>query len=278
MDILNISVKHKTLGTGKVIEFDGTSYLTAQFASKTTKFQFPEVFERFLTAEDDNVQAHILAEIQSKKDAEESAKQSAAEVAAFSAKQAQEAAAAKKPSGGPQAKKYVPIARKEGQHLTYLVFQGNTFDDECKGQFIWAPKYTKGGGTCHHWDRLMDVREGDVILHCADGYIKAVSRAKGPYHEYPRPNMEGAEELWEKDGRMIDCDYTVIPKPIKTSVYKEDILQFCQVKYAPFDKDGNGNMGYLFDIAPGLASTFLKASAKSNKVVADLDYIQWLIS
>lgn len=273
MDILDIYVKHKTLGTGKVIEFDGTSYLTAQFASKTNKFQFPEAFEKFLTAEDDNVQAYILAEIQSKKDTEEAA----AEAAALAVNQAQEAAAAKKPSGGLQAKKYVPIVRKEGQHLTYLVFQGNTFDDECNGQFIWAPKYTKGGGTRHHWDRLMDVREGDVILHCEDGYIKALSRAKGPYHECPRPNMEGAEELWEKDGRMVDCDYTVIPKPIKTSVYKGAILQFCQVKYAPFDKDENGNMGYLFDIAPGLASTFLKATAKSNKVVADLDYIQWLI-
>ena len=277
MDILNISVKHKTFGNGKVIEFDGTSYLTAQFASKTAKFPFPGAFEKFLIAEDDNVQAEILSEIQLKKKAEEAAKQAAAEAKALVIKQAKEAAAAKKPSSGAQAKKYVPTVRKEGQHLTYLVFQGSTFDDECKGQFIWAPKYTKGGGTCYHWDRLMDVREGDVILHCAGGYIKALSRAKGSYQECDRPNMEGAEELWEKDGRVIYCNYTVIPKPIKTSGYKEDILQFCQVKYAPFDKDGNGNMGYLFDIAPGLASVFLKASAKTNKVVSDLDYIQWLI-
>ncbi|WP_431834884.1 transposase, partial [Gallibacterium anatis] len=26
----------------------------------------------------------------------------------------------------------------------------------------------------HHWDRLMDVREGDVIFHCADGFIQAI--------------------------------------------------------------------------------------------------------
>ena len=65
--------------------------------------------------------------------------------------------------------------------------------------------------------------------------------------------------------------------PIKTSEYRDDVLKYCQVKYAPFNKDGNGNMGYLYDIDPKLASVFLKASANKNADLGNLNYIQWLI-
>ena len=80
------------------------------------------------------------------------------------------------------------IERVEGQHLTFLVFQGSTFAKEYKGGYIWAPKYTQAGGTCHHWDRLLDVREGDIILHCADGHIEAISVAKGPCFDAESPD------------------------------------------------------------------------------------------
>ena len=275
MDILNKNVKHKTLGMGTIIAMDEANRITVKFAGKISKFQYPEAFEAFLVAEDIEVQSAIRVEIQSKKDAEEAARRTAVQTKVFVTESTKEVNVSKKASVN--RKKYIPVVRTEGKHLTYLVFQGGTFDDECKGQFIWAPKNTKTGGTCHHWDRLMDIREGDIILHCADGYIKAISRAKGACEDCLRPLMEGAEEQWEKDGRKVECDYTVLKTPIKTAIYKDDILQYCQVKYAPFDKDGNGNMGYLYDIAPGLASVFLKAASDENKVIEELDYIQWLL-
>lgn len=76
----------------------------------------------------------------------------------------------------------------EGQHITFLVFQGSTFAKEYKGGYIWAPKYTQAGGTCHHWDRLLDVREGDIIFHCADGHIEAISVAKSPCFDAESPD------------------------------------------------------------------------------------------
>ncbi len=42
-------------------------------------------------------------------------------------------------------KTYVPVKRVVGQSMTYLVFQGDTYNEERTGQFIWAPKYTKDG-------------------------------------------------------------------------------------------------------------------------------------
>lgn len=276
MDILNKNVKHKTLGMGTIIAMDEANRITVKFLGKISKFQYPEAFEAFLVAEDIELQRAIQVEIQAKKDAVEVAKRIAAEKKKFDTELTKEVDVKRKVSA--KDKKHAPVVRTEGKCLTYLVFQGGTFDDECKGQFIWAPKNTKAGGTCHHWDRLLDVREGDVILHCADGYIKAVSRAEGACEDCLRPLMEGAEEQWEMNGRIVKCDYTILKNPIKTAIFKDDILQYCQVKYAPFDKDGNGNMGYLYDIAPGLASIFLKAALSKNKVIEELEYIQWLLA
>ena len=278
MNLLGMSIKHKVFGVGKVTAQDET-HVTIEFPAKTSTFQYPTAFENFLTAEDSDVQALILNEIQIAKDAAEAAKRAKLE-AEEAARHAAIAEAASKRSGS-AAKPYVKKVRGEGQRLTYLVFQGGTFDEEYKGQFIWAPKFTKAGDTCHHWDRLMDVREGDIILHAADGYIKAVSIAKGSSEDCVRPVINAANntewEQWEKDGRRVNLDYTLIKNPIKHGAYKESILEYCKVKYAPFDKDGNGNMGYLFDIDETLASIFLTASAKQNKELYDIEYLAGLI-
>ena len=54
-------------------------------------------------------------------------------------------------------------------------------------------------------------------------------------------------------------------------------IQYCNIKYAPFDKNANGNIGYLYGIDNKLVSVFLKETAKNNNEIAELDYIQWLL-
>lgn len=280
IDLLNKKVKHKTFGTG-VVSAQDEKYITVDFATKSSKFMYPAVFEKFLVPEDADVLSAINDEIAAKKAAEEAAK--AAEVAKKAAEEqakldALKAQAAASSKSGSTAKAYKPIKRIAGTALSYLVFQGGTYSEEFSGQFIWAPKCTKGGGTCHHWDRLMNVREGDIIFHCADGYIQAISRAKGSCMDSARPDKTSGDwTMWEKDGRRVDCEYHQLKKPIKHGAYKETIIKYCGVKYAPFDKDGNGNMGYLFDLNKELAAFFMNEIIKKNPEVVDLDYVKFLL-
>ena len=65
MDILGVQVKHSTFGTGKVIAQEN-DMITVGFSAKTTKFVFPDAFEKFITAADPNLQAKILADIESR--------------------------------------------------------------------------------------------------------------------------------------------------------------------------------------------------------------------
>ena len=89
MDLSNIKVQHNMLGVGTVIEFD-SQYITVQFKDKTSKFVYPDAFDKFLKAEDPNVQEAIMADVFSVKQAEEERRQ--AEIAVRNAEEEKKSA------------------------------------------------------------------------------------------------------------------------------------------------------------------------------------------
>ena len=56
-------------------------------------------------------------------------------------------------------------------------------------------------------------------------------------------------------------------------VIKDDIISLSVAKYSPFDKDGNGNMGYLYEINCDLARIFVRESVKVNSHLLDSEVI-----
>jgi hypothetical protein len=280
MDLLNYKVRHTIFGVGTVTEFDG-KYITIQFADKSSKFVYPDAFEKFIKAEDSAVQEAILNYISAAKKAEEERRQAelTARKAEEDSKVAEEAVKCSTvlQRTGYTSKPATRSQRIEGKRMTFFVFQGNTFDKEFRGGYIWAPISNKSGTMPHHWTRLLDVRKGDIILHGCDGYVRAISVACGACYDCPQPVELTVEELWDREGRRVDCDYTQIVKPIKTSAFTDDIIRLCQAKYSPFDKNGNGNMGYLFEINRELAKIFVEASVKQNLYLASIDYIRELL-
>ncbi len=280
MNLIDCKVKHLSLGTGTVIAQDA-SQLTVEFANKTSKFVYPDAFTSFLTCENPTFHAAILQEItdakiaaEAKKLAEEESRKRAEE------QRVAEAAARRAAITTISAHKKVPSEqiRIPGKRMTFFVFQGATYDRESRGGYIWAPISNKAGNTFHHWDRLLDVRPGDIILHGYDGFVQAVSTAIGACYDCNQPTELSAEELWDKEGRRIDCDYTKIKNAIRTSDFVDDIIRLCNVKYAPFDRNGSGNMGYLFEINRDLARIFLRASVSYNPLLGEIDYIQELLT
>ena len=250
--------------------------MTIQFEAKVAKFKYPGAFENFLSVEDSITQAAIMKEIAAEKQAAEDARKAAEEArrAEVERREAEKQAASSTKNSKPN----IRAKRVKGKKMVFFVFQGNTFDKEYKGGYIWAPVSDRAGNKPHHWERLLDVRQGDIILHGCDGCVKAVSIAKTACYDCNQPAELAVKELWDREGRKVDCDYRIIKNPIKTLEFKDDIIRLCQVKYAPFDKDGNGNMGYLFDINRELAKIFIRASVEQNKYLADIDYISELLA
>lgn len=281
MFLLNAKVKHKLFGIGTVVKIEG-EYITVDFLRTTTKFKYPGAFESFIRAVDDNVQDQIIADIENaKKEAEDvkrlEKEQKAAEAAQKAAEEEAKRASITKKTG--YTPKPVPVSQRiEGKRMIFWVFQGKSFDKEFQGGYIWAPTSNKSGTTPHHWTRLVDVRKGDIILHGCDGMLKAISVARDVCFECKQPRELEVEDLWDADGRMVECDYVSIENPIKTATFVNDIIRLCQVKYSPFDKYGNGNMGYLFEINRELAKIFVAETVRKNQYLAAIEYIDELLA
>ena len=85
MELLGLKVKHTVFGAGVIAEMEG-NYITVKFATKTTKFVYPDAFEKFIKAEDSVLQQAIVGEINNakaaakqKRQAEEAARKAAEE-------------------------------------------------------------------------------------------------------------------------------------------------------------------------------------------------------
>jgi len=272
MNLINQTIKHPTLGVGYVTE-QNNKYIWIKFANKTSKFKYPDAFTKILKCEDPKTQETLEEESPTSKAIKEAQKLAekkyAAEVAAR--KTTRQSLPFRK-------KAVIKQQRISGQRMTFYVFQGSTYDRESRSEYLWAPVSNKSGQTFHHWERMLDIQAGDIIFHGHNGYIKAVSMARNRCYACSQPEELRTEDLWDKEGRKVDCNYIPIKRPIKTSTLKEDILRLCNVKYAPFDSRGKGNMGYLYDLNRELAAIFLRESVKQNAYLEDVDYIRDLIS
>lgn len=146
-------MKHKMFGVGTVVAQD-EEYITVEFQVKTSKFAYPVAFEKFISSIDDDIADAVYAELSAAKAAEEEKKAVEAakkfEEEQRCLEQLQKGQSKKSVKKTSTPKNQYAVKRNSGQALTYLVFQGDTYEEECKGQFIWASKYTKSGGTCHH--------------------------------------------------------------------------------------------------------------------------------
>lgn len=279
--MIGVKVKHSIFGLGEITAFEN-NYVTVEFASKTSKFIYPDAFEKYIKVEDEDLQKSILEKIKEEKELAEKKRleEDAARKAAAERKAAEEsekrAQIAKKYSYTP--KQAVRSQRIEGKRMTFFVFQGNTFNREYNGGYLWAPIANNTSTPPHHWTRLLEVREGDIILHGCNGYVQAISIAKGSCYECQQPKELAVEGLWGLQGRKVDCDYTYIDNPIKTSNYTLDITRLSQAKYSPFDRYGSGNMGYLFEINRELARIFIKETIKQNPHLASVEYIGEFVS
>lgn len=85
MELIGLKVKHTAFGVGVITDLEG-NYITVEFSSKTSKFVYPDAFEKFLEAEHVAVQQMILDSIndakaaaEQKRQAEEAARKAAEE-------------------------------------------------------------------------------------------------------------------------------------------------------------------------------------------------------
>ncbi|PFJ96342.1 HNH endonuclease [Priestia megaterium] len=149
----------------------------------------------------------------------------------------------------------------------FFVFQNKSYNEERKGGYLWAPQKNKNGQTFHHWTDMKLIKKEDIIFNSYDGKLVSVLTAQENCKEHERPTGLEQLDLWEKDGWLVNAEYFDLEHPITYKNYMKDILELQDNKYAPFNKSGRGNTGYLFRVSKELANFFFEIIEATNPVL-----------
>ncbi|WHY63655.1 HNH endonuclease [Cytobacillus firmus] len=148
----------------------------------------------------------------------------------------------------------------------FLVFQNKSYREEKSGGYLWAPQKNEKGQTFHHWTDMKNVKKGDIIFNSYDTEMHSVLVAKEDCIERERPSDLDDLKLWHKNGWMILVEYIDLVRPFKYKDYMEDILKLQGERYAPFNKIGRGNTGYLFRVSRELAEYLFQILEDTNGI------------
>lgn len=159
---------------------------------------------------------------------------------------------------------------------TFFCFQGKQWKNEISRGYIFALP----DGISHH-ERLRSVKKGDIIFHGGIQGILAVSIAEDRCFLEKRPKEHYlANDKKDAEGLMVKTKYQLLKSPIITFCYKKEIINLQgnhEGKGYPFDKNGKGNQGYLFNLNKQLAKFFMGEIVKYNPFMGEKGYVQELL-
>ena len=300
MDLMGQAVTHKAFGDG-VITGQDDRHVTAEFAGGVTKqFAYPTVFGQFMTLADAELQAAVeklaaaaaplrpTAQQEVLRKVEERARTAArpASVATAAPKPAAKAAGTK-PHGkaaGMSAKPAkrasrtttrasqvvtgsVAVTRPAGRAAAYLAYQGPLLESQADGGYLWAPLATADGQRVPSWDRLEELRPGDVVLHEEGGMVRAVSRVMALW--YKTSDLTAARHYGRPGcmGRHVDCTYVRLENPVPVAGLRDEIVG-----------DDATAEGFLYRLDEELAQTLLDEAAGTNPELGRQAFVRRFLS
>src|SRR5215212_5130248 len=147
----------------------------------------------------------------------------------------------------------------------FWVNQGQTWKAELAEGILWAPLLSKNGQKLHHWERMEELRPGDMVIHYS-GAIRAVSRVESPASREPKPAALRSD-VWEEDGRLVRTSYAELPQAIPLpeipAAWRTEEVG------GPFTTGGSVQQGYLFPLSDAFAAKLLSRFDELREATAD---------
>ncbi len=133
----------------------------------------------------------------------------------------------------------------------WFVFQGLNFDVEMRGGFLWAPTTNAAGAREPDWVTVGKVRAGDLLYSSRNRVVTHVlvasedgRPANRPPAPYPKP--DGQSDV----GNRVSVEFVSLNRPwLSLRKIAAEALPFFTGAGGPLDRRGNGNVGYLYELA-----------------------------
>ena len=129
------------------------------------------------------------------------------------------------------------------QRNIWWVNQGGSIKNERKDGVLCAPARADSNRLIPHWERLMEIKPGDIILHYANGELLYASTSAAsavtenrPYGRFDKVNL-------------VKVDYYELVPSIPLSQFSEE-LQALLIEDGPINVNGGVKEGYLWRLNP----------------------------
>lgn len=165
------------------------------------------------------------------------------------------------------------ILDKWKKRNVYWCFQGIQYEDEQAKGYIFAGNKS----SISHWWRLWSVKKGDLIVHVKNDEIKAISVVKENCRLEDRPLVHYGMSFPRNNpkGLYVETEYNELRAVISWKQYRQDIQKMLGADYYgkgyPFNKNGLGNQGYLYNLNQEMIKFFMAKILKRNPYLK-----QWL--
>ncbi|MDP1421166.1 HNH endonuclease [Peribacillus simplex] len=156
----------------------------------------------------------------------------------------------------------------------FIVMQGHTYQEEKGLGIIWSPQQDKGGNVPHSWKRMTEAKEGDRVFHYVKGLIVAISVANDNYQNAPKPSIMQNHSKWNDEGYLVNLEYHELDVPLNVRASFNEILPLLPIKYSAFQKNGDGNQGYLYPCNEELAIKLLDLISDLNIYQVDQEQLE----
>lgn len=148
---------------------------------------------------------------------------------------------------------YVQERGAQTKRNSWWVNQGQSYRQGLEGRFLWSPQVARDGRQRPYYSSMLQVAEGDAILHYSVSAIRAVGRALGAGVEATRP--PGIPDAWNEDGYRVEAEYLELERPIQLS---EIPMRMRVPANGPFATGGSVQQGYLYRADPAFVRELVR--------------------
>lgn len=138
----------------------------------------------------------------------------------------------------------------------WWVNQGQTYEEERSGGYLWSPKLARNGSRRPYYDAMMEVAVDDIIFHYQSkptGSVRSLSLVTSPAVSAEQPPELRHTGLWDDDGWLVEVRHVDRIRQVA-----RDEAMALGVGERPFTSTGRVNQGYLYALSERFGTALLE--------------------
>lgn len=137
----------------------------------------------------------------------------------------------------------------------WWVNQGQTYEEERRGGYLWSPKFASNGSRRSYYDAMTDVAVDDLIFHYVSkpaGRVRSLSLVTSPAVSAEQPSELRHTGLWGDDGWRVEVQHVD-----RIHQVTRDEAMALGAGERPFTSTGRVNQGYLYPLSNHFGTALL---------------------